>query len=66
MEEDVMSERVTAERLTLLDTVDRWFRLDQPVFVEHGQTYWVDRTTNELCVDRGDGRVTRTAGEMCR
>ncbi|MET8229638.1 hypothetical protein ABZS77_03030 [Micromonospora sp. NPDC005298] len=61
-----MPQRETAERLTLVDTVGRWFHLDQPVFIERGQTYWIDRTTSELCVDRGDGRVTRTAGGMCR
>ncbi|WP_405099825.1 hypothetical protein [Micromonospora sp. NBC_01412] len=61
-----MAERVTAERLMLVDTVGRWFHLDQPVLIERGQTYWIDCTTSELCVDRGDGRVTRTAGEMCR
>ncbi|MEV0877866.1 hypothetical protein AB0I85_08530 [Micromonospora echinofusca] len=61
-----MPERVTVERLTLVDTVDRWFHLDQPVFLEPGQTYWIDRMTNELCIDRGNGRVTRTAGGMCR
>ncbi|MBF5034027.1 hypothetical protein IRY44_30165 [Micromonospora sp. ANENR4] len=61
-----MPQRETAERLTLVDTVGRWFHLDPPVLIERGQTYWIDRTTSELCVDRGDGRVTRTAGEMCR
>ncbi|WP_433389550.1 hypothetical protein [Micromonospora sp. KLBMP9576] len=61
-----MPQRETAERLMLVDTVGRWFHLDQPVLIGRGQTYWIDRTTSELCVDRGDGRVTRTAGEMCR
>lgn len=65
-EEDVKPERVTAERLTLGDTADRWVHLQRPVLTERGQTYWIDRTTCELCVDRGDGQVTRTAGEMCR
>ncbi|MEV4544094.1 hypothetical protein [Micromonospora echinaurantiaca] len=61
-----MSGRTTAERLLLVTVVDRWFQLCEPVFVDAGQSYWVDRKTDELCVDRGDGRVTRHAGWVCR
>lgn len=61
-----MSERMTAERLTLVDTVGRWFHLDRPVLIGPGESYWVDRKSSELCVDRGDGRITRTAGWWCR
>ncbi|MEU6078698.1 hypothetical protein [Micromonospora sp. NPDC047074] len=61
-----MRGRLTAERLTLVTTVDRWFHLDRPVLIERGQVYWIDRGTSELCVDRGDGRITRTAGWLCR
>ncbi|MEU4775684.1 hypothetical protein [Micromonospora sp. NPDC023644] len=57
---------MTAERLTLVSTVGRWFHLDRPVLIERGQSYWVDRATSELCVDRGDGRITRAAGWLCR
>ncbi|MEU4689041.1 hypothetical protein [Actinoplanes sp. NPDC023714] len=60
-----MYERRIADRLTLVTTVDRWFHLDEPTFVDAGQTYWVDRATSELCVD-GDGRVSRHAGAVCR
>lgn len=61
-----MFQRVTAERMLLLDVVHRWFHLAAPTFVEAGQTYWIDRETSELCVDRGDGRVTRHVGMICR
>lgn len=67
-----MVKRVTADRLILVDVIDRWFHLREPTFIEAGQTYWIDRGTNELCVDRGGdgvtrhGRVTRHAGWMCR
>ena len=54
-----MAECVTAGRLTLVDVVNHWFYLQQPTFVGTGQNYWIDHETNELCVDRGDGRVTR-------
>lgn len=58
--------RVTADRLVLVDVVDRWFHLREPTFVDAGQTYWVDRSAGELCVDRGNGRTTRHPGDMCR
>ncbi|WP_430791085.1 hypothetical protein [Actinoplanes sp. G11-F43] len=61
-----MTGRVIAERLLLVDMVDRWFHLDEPTFIGAGQAYWVDRSNDELCVDRGDGRVSRHAGAMCR
>lgn len=62
-----MGERVTADRLTLVTTVDRWFHLDRPVLIERGQSYWIDRKTSELCVDRGDDRITRAPGVLgCR
>lgn len=60
-----MRKRVTADRLVLLNRVE-WFHLDRPVLVWPGQTYWVDRDTDELCVDRGDGRITRASGWVCR
>ncbi|MEU5791064.1 hypothetical protein ABZ754_25490 [Micromonospora purpureochromogenes] len=56
---------MTADRLVLLDRVE-WFILERPVLVRPGETYWVDRKSDELCVDRGDGRVTRTPGRVCR
>ncbi|MBO4206809.1 hypothetical protein [Micromonospora echinofusca] len=62
----VQEKRETAERLTLVTTVGPWFHLDQPVLVGRGQTYWVDNRTSELCIDRGDGRITRVAGWVCR
>jgi len=61
-----MSRRTVAERLVLMTVVDRWFHLREPIFVEAGQSYWIDHSAQELCVDRGDGRVTRHAGMMCR
>lgn len=61
-----MSERATAERLILATRVGRWFHLGRPVLIEAGQSYWIDGATSELCVDRGDGRVTRHAGWVCR
>ncbi|MBQ1051620.1 hypothetical protein KBX50_24515 [Micromonospora sp. C51] len=61
-----MRERVTADRLTLVSTVGRWLHLHQPVLIERGQSYWVDYETSELCIDRGNGHVTRAAGWMCR
>jgi hypothetical protein len=67
-----MVKRVTADRLILVDVVDHWFHLQQPTFIDVGQTYWVDHDTSELCVDRGTdpithhARVTRHAGWMCR
>ncbi|MEV0807339.1 hypothetical protein [Micromonospora sp. NPDC050200] len=60
-----MRERVTAERLVLLDRVE-WFILERPVLVWPSQSYWVDYGTGELCVERGDGRITRTPGWVCR
>ncbi|MGC5018236.1 hypothetical protein [Micromonospora sp. DT47] len=60
-----MRERVTAERLVLLNQVE-WFHLDRPVLVWPGQTYWVDYGTKEFCVDRGDDRITRAPGWVCR
>lgn len=60
-----MGQRMTAERL-LLATRIGWFRLDQPVFIGRGQAYWIDHGASELCVDRGDGRVSRHAGWTCR
>ncbi|GAB3181446.1 hypothetical protein FHX75_1751 [Micromonospora palomenae] len=56
---------VRADRLVLLDRVE-WFILERPVLVRPGETYWVDRKSDELCVDRGDGRITRTPGWVCR
>ncbi|MBM0258596.1 hypothetical protein [Micromonospora sp. 4G55] len=53
-----------ADRLVLLDRIE-WFILERPVLVRPGETYWVDRN-DELCVDRGAGRVTRTPGWVCR
>ncbi|MBW6437809.1 hypothetical protein KZ829_29140 [Actinoplanes hulinensis] len=61
-----MAKPVIADRLLLVDTVDRWFHLEEPTFIDAGQAYWIDRSTSELCVDRGDGRVSRHAGAMCR
>jgi hypothetical protein len=61
-----MVQRVTADRLILVDVVNRWFHLRAPTFIDAGQTYWIDHGTNELCVDRGGGRMTRHAGWMCR
>jgi len=60
-----MVQHVTADRLILVDLVDRWFHLHAPVFIGAGQVYWIDHMTSELCVDRGGGRVTRHAGWMC-
>jgi hypothetical protein len=57
-----MVERVVADRLSLVEVVDCCFRLREPTFVRAGQAYWMDREAGELCVDRGDGRVTRHAG----
>ncbi|MFI6131026.1 hypothetical protein [Micromonospora sp. NPDC051141] len=57
--EDAMQERTTVERLTLVSTVDKWFCLDRPVFIAPEQSYGVDRGANELCIDRGDGQVSR-------
>ncbi|AYF28078.1 hypothetical protein CSH63_11600 [Micromonospora tulbaghiae] len=54
-----MTERVTADRLLLVNVVHHWFYLRQPTFIGTGQTYWIDHGTSELCVDRGDDRVTR-------
>ncbi|MDG4750299.1 hypothetical protein O7630_05065 [Micromonospora sp. WMMD718] len=48
-----MVERVTADRLILVNVVDRWFYLRQPTFIGTGQSYWIDHETSELCVDRG-------------
>lgn len=61
-----MYERVTADRLTLVDVVNRWFHLHAPTFVDAGQTYWIDHENHEPCVDRGHGRVSRHAGWMNR
>lgn len=67
-----MVERVTADRLILVNVVGRWFYLRQPTFIDTGQSYWIDHETSELCVDRGaarvsrHARVTRHAGWMCR
>lgn len=54
-----MVNRVTADRLMLVSVVNHWFHLQEPTFIGAGQTYWIDRETNELCVDRGGDRVTR-------
>ncbi len=61
-----MAKRVIVDRLLLVDVVDRWFHLQQPTFIDSGQTYWIDHETSELCVDRGSDRITRHAGWMCR
>ena len=63
--------RVTADRLMLVNVVDHWFYLQEPTFIDAGQTYWIDHETNELCVDRGGDRITRHgraqhAAWMCR
>ncbi|WP_147265168.1 hypothetical protein [Micromonospora sp. LHW51205] len=50
---------MTADRLTLVSVVDHWFYLQEPTFVAAGQTYWIDRETSQLCVDRDGHRVTR-------
>ncbi|GAA2680051.1 hypothetical protein [Actinoplanes palleronii] len=55
-----------AERLLLVDAVDRHFRLDQPTFIGGGQTYWIDRETEYLCVDRGLVGISRHPGRMYR
>lgn len=55
-----MVERVTTDRLVLVNVVDHWFHLQHPTFIDAGQTYWIDHEASELCVDRG-GRVTRHA-----
>ncbi|WP_238016105.1 hypothetical protein KZZ52_49880 [Dactylosporangium sp. AC04546] len=52
--------------MILLNRVDRWFVLERPVFVAPGQTYWIDRDADVLCIDRGDGRIERVPGFMCR
>ncbi|WP_350934931.1 hypothetical protein [Micromonospora mangrovi] len=51
--------RVTADRPMLVSVVDHWFYLQRPTFIDVEQTYWIDHETSELCVDRGDDRVTR-------
>ncbi len=56
----------TADRLILVDAVDRWFHLHLPTFIDAGQTYRIEHETSELWVDRGGDRVTRHAGLMCR
>ncbi|GAA1658879.1 hypothetical protein GCM10009828_106190 [Actinoplanes couchii] len=61
-----MARHTIADRLLLVDTVDRWFHLDEPTFIGAGQAYRVDRSADEPCVDRGDGRVSRHVGAMCR
>ncbi|WP_436535595.1 hypothetical protein [Actinoplanes sp. HUAS TT8] len=61
-----MLKLVTADQLTLVSVVDRWFCLDEPTFIDVGQSYWIDREVNEFCVDRGGDRLTRHAGRMCR
>jgi len=61
-----MVQRTTAERLVLLNQVGHTFHLSEPVFIDAGQTYWIDQETSELCVDRGDGRVSRHAGTKYR
>jgi hypothetical protein len=40
-----MVKRVTVDRLILVDVVDHWFRLEQPTFVDAGETYWIDHET---------------------
>ncbi|MGK5444519.1 hypothetical protein ACSNN7_22225 [Micromonospora sp. URMC 105] len=60
-----MSDWVIADRLVLLDRVG-WFHLDRPVLVRPGQSYRVDYGAGELCIDDGDGRVTRLPGWVCR
>ncbi|MGA4539368.1 hypothetical protein ACPA54_05185 [Uniformispora flossi] len=60
-----METRTTAERLLLATRVG-WFRLNQPVFIDRGQAYWIDHSSDELCVDRGSGRVSRHPGWTCR
>jgi hypothetical protein len=59
LDEGAVVNRVTADRLMLVNVVDHWFYLQEPTFIEAGQTYWVDHETNELFVDRGGDRVTR-------
>lgn len=61
-----METRMTAERLLLATRIGCWFRLEQPVFIDRGQVYWIDNAADELCVDRGNGRVSRHAGRLCR
>lgn len=57
-----MVERAIADRLILVDVVNRWFHLQQPIFIDAGHVYCIDHETRELRVDR----MTRHAGWMCR
>ena len=57
-----MVKRVPADRLILVDVVDDWFHLQESIFIDAGQTCWIDHETNELCVDLGSDHVTRHAG----
>jgi hypothetical protein len=61
-----MPERITVDRLTLADSAGRHFHLTEPTFIDAGQTYWIDRSNDELCVDRGNGRISRHPGSTCR
>ena len=56
------SRRWTAKRLVLVTVTRENYRLERPVFIGAGQRYWIDDATGELCVDCGQGRVTRHPG----
>jgi hypothetical protein len=51
-------ESMAVDRLTLVSEV-QWFYLREPTFVRPGQTFWIDVERHMLCVNRGNGRITR-------
>lgn len=50
------ADKVTAERLTLISHVD-WLELDEPVFLQAGERYWLDSTAACLVVEDTSGPV---------
>lgn len=47
-------DKTVADRLTLISRVE-WFELEQPVFVQEGECYWVDRGSRSLVVESAEG-----------
>lgn len=47
-------DKTVAQRLTLISRAE-WFDLEQPLFVQEGERYWVDREQRTLVVEDSEG-----------
>jgi hypothetical protein len=61
---ELAEHRPIASRMLLAQRVDRWFVLEQPVFIPAGCRYWTE--PDALVVEHPTGERRRYAGSVCR